>query len=124
MRKSNWKLDQKSVGKMALSALLLAAGILLYYHRLYGQWRLSDACFLSGLFICCVGLFRVVRILGLLDLPIYGFKKLQDSFQARTKGESTVGSYADYQLTQKYEKSFTSPLLVGAVMIAVSLLLA
>ena len=125
MRKSNWKLSKKSVAKMALSAVLLAVGILLYFYRLYGELRPADACFLSGLFICCVGLFRVVRVLGFFDLPIYGFKKLGEVIHTKFSDhkEPTMGSYADYLQEAKYELSFTSPLLVGGILIVLSLFL-
>ena len=125
MQKSNWQLSKKSVGKMALAGVILAVGILIYFYRLYGELRLSDACFLSGLFLCCVGLFRVVRILGLLNLPIYGFKKLGDTLHAKFSSheEPTMGSYAAYLQEETYEQCFTAPLLVGGILIALSLLL-
>lgn len=125
MQKSNWQLSKKSVGKMVLAGAILAVGILIYFYRLYGEWLISDACFLSGLFLCCVGLFRVVRILGLLNLPIYGFKKMGDTLHSKFSDHETptMGSYAEYLQEEKYEQCFTAPLLVGGVLIALSLLL-
>lgn len=125
MRKSNWELNKKSVWKMALSGVLLAAGICVYYYRLYGEMRLADGCFLSGLFFCCIGLFRVVRILGFFDLPIYGFKKVREIVQTKIgdKREPTMGDYADFQQNYTYERSFTPPLLTGVVLIILSMVI-
>lgn len=49
---------------------VLAAGITLYYYRLYDTVMVGSALFLSGLFFLCMGLFRVVRRLGLFDTTI------------------------------------------------------
>lgn len=55
---------------------VLAVGIVLYYYRLYDMVMVGSALFLSGLFFLCMGLFRVVRRLGLFDTTIYGTKRL------------------------------------------------
>ena len=102
---------------------MLVVGILIYYYRIDSTLRLSDACFLSGLFFCCVGLFRVVRLLGLFELPAYGFQKLFETVRSAAghEPESAIGDYADYQQSRTFDASVTEPMLVGALLILLSL---
>lgn len=124
MRRSNWEFSKKSFLKTVLSAVLLAVGFSAYFFRIYGEMRVADACFLAGLFFCCIGLFRIVRILGLFDLPTYGYKKVWDILQTKLdeEREPKIGDYADYRQNQVYEPCFTEPLAVGAVMVLIATL--
>ena len=69
-------LDKRELLKNLVWMVVLTAGIALYYGWLYGQLLLGSAVFLSGLLFFCIGLWRVVRHLGLFDSTIYGTKRL------------------------------------------------
>ena len=90
---------------------VLAAGITLYYYRLYDTVMVGSALFLSGLFFLCMGLFRVVRRLGLFDTTIYGTKRLF----GKTK-EDFVG----WVEQNPYEKNFVELLIVSTAFILIS----
>lgn len=123
MRKSNWRIAKKSMIKTVAAALALTVGVFVYFRRMTGEFRFADACFMAGLFFCCLGLFRLVRVLGLFDLPIYGFKKLYATVRSKFNdgAEKPYGDYADYLQSVSYDASVTEPLLTGAVLVAVSL---
>lgn len=125
MLKNNWKIQKKSMVKTSLSALMLAVGILCFYYKTGGALRISDSSFLTGLLFSCIGLYRVTRLLGLFDLPIYGFKKMGEVLLDRSykKSESRLGDYADYKERFIYMPSVMEPCLVGGIFIALSLLL-
>ncbi len=105
------KLDRRGLMKNLLWMLLLAAVITLYYLRLDGQLRPVDGLFLSGIFFLCVGLFRVVRRLGLFDSAIYGTQRLL----GRTKQ-----SFFEYTNEHPYTQRYQELLLLSAAFILAS----
>lgn len=111
--------------KTTAAAIILAAGILLYFYKINGIFQFSDSCFLTGLLFCCIGLYRITRILGLFDLPIYGFKKFGEVLfnKSYKKSESALGDYSDYRLKAIYTQSAAEPLLIGSALVAASLAL-
>ena len=92
---------------------VLAVGIVLYYYRLYDMVMVGSALFLSGLFFLCMGLFRVVRRLGLFDTTIYGTKRLF----GKTKED-----FVDCVEQNPYEKNFVELLIVSTAFILISFL--
>ena len=75
--------------------------------------RVGSALFLSGLFFLCMGLFRVVRRLGLFDTTIYGTKRLF----GKTKED-----FVDWVEQNPYEKNFVELLIVSTAFILISFL--
>lgn len=108
-----FRLKKEEIIKNLIWLVVLALGIVLYYWRLYGQIRLGDSLFLSGLLFLCVGLYRVVRWLGFFDSTIYGFNRLL----GRTKQDLT-GFTQDHPYTQ----SFGELLILSIVFICLSLM--
>ncbi len=109
--------------KTVVAALVLTVGVVIYFWRMTGEVRPGDGCFMAGLFFLCLGLFRLVRVLGLFDLPIYGFKKLYYALRTRWDDdvEKPYKDYADYLDKTTYDASVTEPLVTGIVLMLLSL---
>lgn len=104
-------LTAKEFAKSTIAVLVVAVMITLYYRWLYALWMIGDALFLAGLLGVCIGLFRVVRLLGMFDSTIYGAKRLT----GKTKQD-----FADYLQSNPYTQPFAEQLLVGLVAIGIS----
>ena len=87
-----FKITKQEILKNLIWIGVLAVGIGLYYYSQYKTVLIQDSLFLSGLFFLCVGLYRVVRHLGLFDTTIYSFKKLSGRME---QDERTLDCY-DY----------------------------
>jgi len=107
------RLDKKELLKDLVWSLALMAGILFYDARRFGQPRPGDALFLSGLFALCIGLYRLVRRLGLFDSTVYSMKRL---FLL------TKEPLHDYLDSHPYTQRYGELLLVGAGLMALSFL--
>lgn len=104
-------LDKRELLKNLVWMVVLTASIALYYGWLYGQLLLGSAVFLSGLLFFCIGLWRVVRHLGLFDSTIYGTKRLL--------GKTKV-DFVEYLEQNPYRQSFWEALLLGFLFMAIS----
>lgn len=112
------KLTKKELLKNLLWVAVLAGGITLYYYSQYKTLMVQDSLFLSGLFFLCIGLYRVVRYLGLFDNTIYGFKKLT----GRAEENGRKLDYHDYWSEHAYTKPVWEVLLVSVCAMALGLI--
>lgn len=106
-----FRLKKDEAVKCLVWQIILALGLILYYWRLYGQIRIGDGMFLSGLLFLCVGLYRVVRWLGFFDSTIYGLNKLLGH---------TDQEQAEFILEHPYTESFGELLILSIGFICLS----
>ena len=118
---------KKELIREAITALLFVAVLMVFLRRGEGLWKLSDSLFLGGLLFLIFGCVNLVRWLGLFDSTVYGYKKLFHHMEATRKNAppmEPMPSYAEYLEQPKVIPSAGEPLLIAAVLIALSVLTA
>lgn len=118
---------KKSLLKNAVPAALFVVGVMIYLHRTEGAWQTADSLFLGGLLFLVIGCWNLVRWLGLFDSTVYGYKKLFHHLEATRKNAppmEPMPSFGEYMEQPKVIPSAGEPLLVAAVLIALSALTA
>lgn len=110
-----------------VTAAAAVALCMVFLYRKEGVWQLADSLFLGGLLFLILGCVNLVRWLGLFDLTVYGYKKLIHHFEATRRNAppmEPMPSYVDYLEQPKVTPSAGEPLLIAAVLIALSVLTA
>ena len=118
---------RKTLVKNAVPAAVFVVGVMIYLHKTEGAWQLADSLFLGGLLMLVIGCVNLVRWLGLFDSTVYGYKKLFHHIEASRKNAppmEPMPDYAEYLEQPKVIPSAGEPLLVAAVLIALSALTA
>ena len=118
---------KKELIREAIAAALFVAVCMFFLRRSEGRWQLSDSLFLGGLLFLIFGCVNLVRWLGLFDSTVYGYKKLFHHMEATRKNAppmEPMPSYAEYLEQPKVIPSAGEPLLIAAVLIALSVLTA
>ena len=108
------RLMKQEFFKNFVCMVTLAVVLIIYYYTVNDAWMIGDSIFLSGMFFMCLGLFRVVRRLGLFDSLIYGTERLL----GKTKLD-----YYEYTETHEYKQSFLEILILSAGFMALSFIL-
>ena len=118
---------QKDLVKNAATAIVFVIACMVFLHKTEGLWQVSDSLFLGGLLFLILGCVNLVRWLGFFDSTVYGYKKLLHHMEATKKNAppcDPMPSYAEYLEQPKVIPSAGEPLLVAAVLIALSALTA
>ena len=118
---------KKDLIKNAVTAVVLVAALIAFLYKTEGLWQISDSLFLAGLLFLVLGCVNLVRWLGFFDSTVYGYKKLFHHMEATRKNAppmEPMPSYAEYLEQPKVIPSAGEPLLVAAVLIALSALTA
>ena len=118
---------QKDLIKSAVTAVVFVIACLVFLYKTEGVWQVSDSLFLGGLLFLILGCVNLVRWLGFFDSTVYGYKKLFHHIEATRKNAppmEPMPSYAEYLEQPKVIPSAGEPLLVAAVLIALSALTA
>ena len=125
-RVPDWiSIRKKELVKEAVTALVFVIICMVFLHRSEGVWQVADSLFLGGLLFLILGCVNLVRWLGLFDSTVYGYKKLLHHMEATRKNAPTMEpmlSYAEYLEQPKVTPSAGEPLLIAAVLIALSAL--
>ena len=112
-------------GSITAAAAVILCMVFLY--RKEGVWQVADSLFLGGLLFLILGCVNLVRWLGLFDFTVYGYKKLFHHLEATRRNAppmEPMPSYAEYLEQPKVTPSAGEPLLIAAVLIALSVLTA
>ena len=118
---------KKDLIKNAATAVVLVAALIAFLYKTEGLWQISDSLFLAGLLFLVLGCVNLVRWLGFFDSTVYGYKKLFHHMEATRKNAppmEPMPSYAEYLEQPKVIPSAGEPLLMAAVLIALSALTA
>ena len=118
---------KKDLIKNAVTAVVLVAALIAFLYKTEGLWQISDSLFLAGLLFLVLGCVNLVRWLGFFDSTVYGYKKLFHHMEATRKNAppmEPMPSYAEYLEQPKVIPSAGEPLLMAAVLIALSALTA
>jgi len=118
---------KKELIKDSVTAIVFVIACLLFLRKTEGIWQVSDSLFLGGLLFLILGCINLVRWLGFFDSTVYGYKKLFHHFEATRKNAppmEPMPSYAEYLEQPKVIPSAGEPLLLAAVLIALSALTA
>ena len=118
---------KKDLIKNAVTAVVLVAALIAFLYKTEGLWQISDSLFLAGLLFLVLGCVNLVRWLGFFDSTVYGYKKLFHHMEATRKNAppmESMPSYAEYLEQPKVIPSAGEPLLMAAVLIALSALTA
>lgn len=125
-RVPDWiSIRKKELIKETVTAAVFVAVCMVYLRRIEGMWQISDCLFLGGLLFLIIGCVNIVRWLGFFDSTVYGYKKLLHHFEATRKNAppmEPMPSYAEYLEQPKVTPSAGEPLLIAAVLIALSAL--
>jgi len=116
---------KKELIKDSVTAVVFVIACLLFLRKTEGIWQVSDSLFLGGLLFLILGCVNLVRWLGFFDSTVYGYKKLFHHFEVTRKNAppmEPMPSYAEYLEQPKVTPSAGEPLLLAAVLIALSAL--
>ncbi len=118
---------KKELIRQSITAAVAVALCMALLHRTERAWQISDSLFLGGLLFLILGCVNLVRWLGFFDSTVYGYKKLMHHMEATRKNAppmEPMPSYAEYLEQPKVLPSAGEPLLIAAVLIALSALTA
>ena len=111
---------KKSLLKNAAPAAVFVVGVMIYLHRTEGAWQTADSLFLGGLLFLVIGCWSLVRWLGLFDSTVYHL----EATRKNAPPMEPMPSFGEYMEQPKVIPSAGEPLLVAAVLIALSALTA
>lgn len=109
------KLSGREFKKSLINVFAVFVGLIVFLAITKKSFMPSSALFLSGLLFFCVGLWRVVRHLGMFDSTIFSYKRM---FR-KVKGE-----FADYLQEHPYTERYVELLIVSAAAMVISQILA
>ena len=118
---------KKELIRQSITAAVFVLLCMALLYKSESAWQLADSLFLGGLLFLILGCVNLVRWLGFFDSTVYGYKKLMHHMEATRKNAppmEPMPSYAEYLEQPKVLPSAGEPMLLAAVLIALSALTA
>lgn len=106
-----------ALGRLLVASVLFSTVYPPLWKVSYSRQSVADGLTIAGLLLLTVGLFRLVRWLGLFDSTLFGWKTFLATIQAKSDLHGTLkrSSLAEYKQTHPYQKKYL-PFLAAAAL--------